>query len=92
MKDESYKTVTLKRPPWSGDQVRPWVRAMAWFFLICAAFAFVAATVFIVLDGGIPRQYWLTGSVFAIGELYFMAIVAHVAIRGRASKTWVPWQ
>jgi hypothetical protein len=48
--------------------------------------------VFTYLDGGIPRRYWLVAAIVAIGELYFTAVVAHVAIRGVAPKSWIPWR
>jgi hypothetical protein len=91
MSDSEFQGFSLRRPPWSGDSVRPWVRVGAWFFLVCAVLAFVGGIVYTYLDGGIPRQYWLAACLFVVGELYFAAIVAHVAIRGRAPTNWIPW-
>ena len=91
MTDSEFQSFSFRRPPWSGDSVRPWVRAAAWFFLVCAVLAFVGAIVFTYLDGGISRKYWLAASLFAVGELYFVAVVAHVAIHGRAPENWIPW-
>ena len=88
---EEFENYTLRRPPWSGNSVRSWVRVGAWFFLICAVLAFVGAIVVTYMDGGIPRQYWLAAILFAIAELYFTLLVAYVAIHGKAPTTWIPW-
>ena len=92
MDSTSQKAFSLQRPPWSGNAVRPWVRAMAWFFLACAVLAFVASAATLVSEGGLPRQQWLAVAGAIIAELYLSIVFAHVALRGMAPKTWVPWR
>ena len=81
-----HKEFSLQRPPWSGNTVRPWVRAMAWFFLMCAVFALVSSVVRLVSEGGLPLQDWLAVAGVILAELYLSIIFAHVAVRGAATR------
>ncbi len=92
MDQNSHKAYSLQRPPWSGNAVRPWVRVLAGFFLACAALAFIGSVFMLVSEGGIPRQQWLAAAGIIAAELYLTIVFAHVALRGIAPKTWVPWR
>ena len=91
MNDNGFESYSLRRPPWSGNSVRPSVRVAAWFFLFCVAVVFAGAAVLLYIEGGIPREYWLLAFAITVAELYFAAVVAHVAVRGVAPTNWIPW-
>ena len=81
----------MVKPPWSGQSVRPWVRFLAWIFLILALLAGVAAAFLIIRDGKITAEQ-LPVIFFLIGEMYFFALLLHVVIKGVAPTTWLPWK
>ena len=65
---------------------------LAWVFLFFALVAVVGGVVFIMLDGGIPAKYLPVFLVALVGELYFAAVVFHVATKGVAPTSWIPWK
>lgn len=83
---------SLQVPPWSGQPVRRWVRALAWLWIAIFVFIIPLAAFLIWHDGGIPRRYWLAAAAFACGEIYFTLLLLHVATKGHAPTTWIPWK
>lgn len=82
----------MEKPPWSGQIVRPWVRWLAWVFVFMAFVAGVFGVFIIVSDGGIPAGTLPTILAWVIGEIYFVALLVHVGIKGVAPSTWWPWK
>jgi hypothetical protein len=82
----------IEKPPWSGQSVRPWVRFLAWLFLFLALLAGVSSAILIARDGGIATKYLPAIILFLIGELYFFALLLHVAIKSVAPSSWLPWK
>ena len=80
------------KPPWSGQPVRPWVRVLAWIFVILALLGGIGAAIFVTLEGGVPIEELPLLALFLAGELYFICLLAHVGIKGVAPTSWLPWR
>ena len=89
---EEFERNFLKIPPWSGQSVRPWVRFLAWIFLLCVLFAGVIGAYFIIQEGEIRVRQLPLLFFGLIGEVYFSALLLHVGIKGAAPSTWLPWK
>ena len=83
--------LNMRLPPWSEQPVRRWVRVLAWIWVALFVLVLPLAVFFTWQDGGIPREYWLFTGLFALGELYFTVLLYHVATKGFAPRTWLPW-
>ena len=81
-----------QNPPWSGQPVRIWVRALAWFWVALFLVVVPIAAFHTWQDGGVPREYWLKGLILLLGEFYFTILLFHIAAKGLAPKTWMPWK
>jgi hypothetical protein len=82
----------IEKPPWAGQSVHPWVKFLAWVFLFLALLAGVAGAIVIARDGGIELVQLPAIFLFLIGELYFFVLLLHVAIKGVAPTSWLPWK
>jgi hypothetical protein len=82
----------LDKPPWSGQSVRLWARCLAWLFLLFALLAGVLGATMIARDGGVRTDQLPMVLLFLAGELYFVVLLFHVAIRGVAPSSWLPWK
>jgi hypothetical protein len=87
--DEPYK-VDFKRPPWSGQVVKMWIRVLAWIWVIIVVM--IAPFVFWF---GFKEGISIEDIPFVLGvaavEIYMTMLFAHVAFRGRAPIRWFPW-
>ncbi|MGY0800162.1 hypothetical protein ACW7G0_14060 [Lysobacter sp. A286] len=80
------------KPPWSGQPVRPWIRFLAWTFVVLTLLAGISAAVFITLEGGVPREQLPVLCLFVAGELYFVSLLSYVGVKGVAPSSWLPWK
>lgn len=78
--------------PWSGERVRPFIRVLAWVFVLCAIVAF-AGLLHALYKEGPPSFDQIGGSVFgAVAAFYLLLVFLKVAITGHAPKGWMPWR
>lgn len=71
---------------------RLWARCLAWVFLVFALLAGVLGAIMISLEGGVAMNQIPVILIFLAGELYFVVLLFHVARRGVAPSTWLPWK
>ncbi len=82
----------IAKPPWSGQSVRPWIRFLAWIFVVIALLGAVGAAVFITLEGGVAREELLVLGLALVGELYFVSVLSYIGVKGVAPSSWLPWK
>ncbi len=90
MNMDSSEKYDYKRPPWSGQSVKKWIRVLAWIWVILLALLGPVLIWLLVIDG-IPKEDIMSVAGIVAGELYMTLLFAHVAFRGRAPKGWIPW-
>ena len=91
--------------PWKNQPVRPFVRILAWVFVIITLLTYLAIIVLIandVIKGNTllsDLSFVNSGFLgffkaifFLVGPIYFCVLFGHVAIKGRAPSTWLPWR
>jgi hypothetical protein len=78
--------------PWTGERVRPFIRVLAWVFVLCAIVAF-AGLLYALYKEGPPSSGRTGGSIFGtVAACYLLLVFLKVAITGRAPKGWMPWR
>ncbi|MDX1401348.1 MAG: hypothetical protein R3245_05460 [Kiloniellales bacterium] len=82
----------IAKPPWAGQSVRPWVRVLAWTFVLLAVLSGVGAALLTRREGGVPFENLPLFLLFVIGEIYFVVLLGHVGIKGVAPSSWLPWR
>jgi len=82
----------MEKPPWSGQPVRRWVRVLAWIFVILALMAGLIGMVLLLHGTGIAKEQLPMALLFLFGEIYFVAVLLHVIIKGTAPSSWLPWR
>jgi len=81
--------MTFLKAPWSNQRVSPIVRAGAWFFILCGAFALAITTYILLADGVRPGQVWFVVLSYPV-IAYFLWLFGCVALRGKAPAGWLP--
>jgi len=78
--------------PWSGEKIRPFIRALAWLFVLCAIVAFIGM-LYTLYKEGPPNLNQVAGSALGtIATFYLLLLFTKVAITGRAPTGWAPWK
>jgi len=82
---------SLKQPPWSGQAVSMWVRVLAGFFVVCGLLAGLTAAVAVNTDIFPHGKALSILSFDLLAGVYLWLVLLHALVRGRAPKTWWPW-
>jgi len=81
----------LLRAPWANQTVGPFVRLLAWIFVVCAAVALAAGIYFSALEG-VPADVPIEAIGLVLSSVYLFAVFLFVAVHGRAPSGWLPWK
>lgn len=78
------------RPPWSGQSVRPWIRALAWVWLVILV-VLTPVTLWLNIKGGFSAKEFLAATPTVLLSGYLSALFGYAAITGYAPVGWLPW-
>ena len=81
----------LVRAPWANQTVGPFVRFLAWVYVICGVVVVSAGIYFSVVED-VPARLPTEAIGLVFASAYIFAIFLFVALRGRAPSGWLPWK
>ena len=87
--EEQYKI--LFKAPWSNQTVSKPIQFLAWFFTSCGLVA-VAAIIYYSFKKGILKDNLFIYFGILIGLIYYLFLIGHVALKGKAPSGWLPWK
>jgi len=82
----------LQTPPWSAQVVGPWVRALAWVFVAAAVVAGIGAVFVLEPKLNVSVNEFPIFLLRIISSIYIFSVFLHVAIKGKAPSSWLPWK
>jgi len=68
-----------------------WVRVLAGFFVVCGLLAGLTAAAAAITDSFPQGKSRASLSFDLLAGLYLWLVFLHALVRGRAPKTWWPW-
>lgn len=82
---------------WSGERINPFVRALAWAFIICGILSF-SSIIYLKILNEEPlivktnfTEFVTQCFDFLVG-LYIFSLFLKVAVTGFAPSSWLPWR
>jgi len=85
-------TNPFKKPQWSNQKVSAFARFLAWIILFLGILSIGAYVYHLFKDGAELSKEFLFVTGMMIPLIYFVLLMSHVAVKGRAPEGWLPWK